>query len=333
MSAVFSSSLFHRWSKLSARRRALLAILGLSSIVLLFSWVSQKRVPPDLPPIRNGQSAAIHPAREIDMELKAEWERMKQMPKTAQPVPSPSGGLLAYGGSDSAGFATPPIAHAAELSVGTKEFTKSRVTLEEILERHHGYAAKLRMVGQPSGSMLTATLRVPSSEFNGAVDDLKRLGNVEGEEQTADEITEQRADLEARLSNAQSTLARLQEILPKAAKQANPAAIERQLAAVNDEIARLEAERAASLRRVTFAQVLFSLHEELTPPADSFGAQFRSAALAGLADLAGTVSAIVLFAIGRGPIVLLWVALLYFPARWAWRKWQAAARPGLAQGA
>ena len=187
--------------------------------------------------------------------------------------------------------------------------------------------------GQPSGSMLTATLRVPSSEFNGAVDDLKRLGNVEREEQTADEITEQRADLEARLSNAQSTLARLQAILAKDSKQSNPAAIERQLATVNDEIARLEAERSAALRRVTFAQVLFALHEELLPPAESFGAQFRGAALAGLTDLASSLSAIVLFAVGRGPIVLLWVALIYFPARWAWRKWQAAARSGLAQGA
>ena len=70
--------------------------------------------------------------------------------------------------------------------------------VEDILERHHSYAAKLRMVGQPTGSELTATLRVPSSEFAEAVNDLKTLGNVEREEQTADEITQQHADLEAR---------------------------------------------------------------------------------------------------------------------------------------
>ena len=330
--SVRFASLFHRWSKLSAPSRALLTILGLSSVVLLLSWVSQKPAPQQMPAIRDRQSATRN-AREIDTELRAEWERMKQLPKTAQPVPPPGAGPMSYGGSDTAGFLTPAIAHAAELSVGTKEFTRSRVTLEEILERHHGYAARLRMVGQPSGSMLTATLRVPSSEFNGAVDDLKRLGNVEREEQTADEITEQRADLEARLSNAQSTLARLQTMLAKDAKQANPAAIERQLATVNDEIARLEAERTAALRRVTFAQVLFALHEELVPPAESFGAQFRSAALAGLTDLTSSLSAMVLFAVGRGPIVLLWVVVIYFPARWAWRKWQGAARSGLTQGA
>jgi hypothetical protein len=334
MSVAFSS-FFHRWSKLSARSRTLLTILGLSSVVLLLSWVSQKPVLREMPVTRDRQSVATHNAQEIDTELKTEWEGMKHLPKTTPPVPASGAGPVAYRGSDTVGFETPPIAHAAELSVGTKEFTKSRVTLEEILERHHGYAAKLRMVGQPSASMLTASLRVPSSEFNGAVDDLKRLGNVEREEQTADEITEQRADLEARLTNAQSTLARLQGILAKDAKHTNSSATERQLAAVNDEIARLEAERAAALHRVTFAQVLLSMHEELVTPAESFGAQFRSAALAGLTDLAGSLSAIALFAVSRGPLVVLWVALIYFPARWAWRKWQAPARPGqsgLAEG-
>ena len=54
----------------------------------------------------------------------------------------------------------PMIAHSAELAVATKEFVQSRSTLEEILERHRGYAAKLRMVGQKSGSVLSAMLRV-----------------------------------------------------------------------------------------------------------------------------------------------------------------------------
>jgi hypothetical protein len=79
------------------------------------------------------------------------------------------------------------IAHAAELGVSTKEFGRARANLEEILERHHGYAAKLRMVGQPGASSLTATLRVPSSEFTSSVNDLKTLGKVEQEEQAADE--------------------------------------------------------------------------------------------------------------------------------------------------
>ena len=53
-------------------------------------------------------------------------------------------------------YATPLIAHTAELVVATHEFAKSRTSLEEILERHRGYAARLRMAGRRSGSAIPA---------------------------------------------------------------------------------------------------------------------------------------------------------------------------------
>src|SRR5438552_19129862 len=62
-------------------------------------------------------------------------------------------------------YDAPLIAHTAELAIATKEFARSRTELEEILERHRGYAARLRMVGRRTGSVLTATLRIPSPEL------------------------------------------------------------------------------------------------------------------------------------------------------------------------
>ena len=56
----------------------------------------------------------------------------------------------------------PQITYSADLAVVTKEFGRARSSMEEILERHRGYTAKLRMVGQPSGSTLAATLRARS---------------------------------------------------------------------------------------------------------------------------------------------------------------------------
>ncbi len=256
--------------------------------------------------------------------MKAQWERIKQAHKTVSPAPLPVEREAIGPATDESGYATPMIAHAAELAVATKEFAHSRSTLEEILERHHGYAAKLRMVGQPAASALTATLRVPSSEFASAVTDLKTLGNVEREEQTADEITQQRADLEARLVNAQNTLARLQGILAKGGKIHNLLEVQRQLANVSAEVARLEAERVSTEHRAIFAQVLLSLREELKPPAESVAAEFRAAAMASLSDALSSLSTIVLFVISRGPVTLLWVVLVFFPGRWMWRKWHPA---------
>src|SRR5580704_712887 len=209
-------SLLTKFRGLSSRHRTMAGLFGLFLGGMLVSWIAGDRPSPRLRAVETSAGLSADPR--VDAELKAQWQRMKEFPKVMTPdaSPSPRANLEPVG--DSSGYVPPMIAHAAELAVATREFARSRSTLEEILERHHGYAAKLRMVGQPSGGLLTASLRVPATEFNGTVTDLKALGNVEREEQSADEITQQRADREARLVNAQSTLARLQGILAKSAE-------------------------------------------------------------------------------------------------------------------
>jgi Domain of unknown function (DUF4349) len=228
-------------------------------------------------------------------------------------------------------YATPLMARTAELAVATHEFAKSRTSLEEILERHRGYAAKLRMAGRRTGSVLSATLRVPSAELGATVSELKSLGDVEQEEQAADEITQQRADLEARLANAQGTLRRLQELLKKQTyPDGNVRELQRQIANASAEVNRLEAERNASEHRVIFANVQFSLREVIIAPQESLGAQLRAAAAAGFGEASASLSAILLFLIGRGPVALLWMVILYVPARLIWRRWLANGVPATA---
>jgi hypothetical protein len=312
---------------LPASRRTLLLLFSLCAGCLVVSWITRPAPSIGKRGFQATPSFDPLPSRtQPDAELKAQWERVKQSHKTMSPpaLPAEREAIGPVPVRDESGYGTPMIAHAAELAVATKDFTHSRSTLEEILERHHGYAAKLRMVGQPAASTLTATLRVPSSEFTAAVNDLKTLGNVEGEEQTADEITQQRADVEARLVNAQNTVERLQGILAKGGKIHNLLEVQRQLANVTAEIARLEAERVSTEHRVIFAQVLLSLREEVKQPAEGVAAEFRNAAMAGLSDALSSLSAIMVFVISRGPVTLLWVVLLFFPGRWMWRKWHPA---------
>jgi uncharacterized protein DUF4349 len=215
----------------------------------------------------------------------------------------------------------PRIAFSAELTVATKEFAHSRASLEEILERHHGYVAKLRMVGQPAGSVLSATLRVPSSEYRSALVELKAVGLVEHEEEAADEITQQHSELEARLVNAQNEEQRLQRILQnRDDKFSDPGSLERQVAMLRGEIERIQAERYSSGSRVSFANVFFSLREERTSQAETIGAKLRNAGLSGLNDALESISTILLFLASRGPLLGLWAVLIYFPARYFWRR-------------
>ena len=308
----------------SARPRLVLVVCVAAGIFLLFLSIPRQDVAP-----ANQSSTTFAPARSIASGelrppdgLPSLIDNTKQF-NAAMPTAVPSK-LYAPAPSDSAGaYREPQVAYSAELTVATRDFLHSRSSLEEILDRHHGYVAKLRMVGEPAGSILSATLRVPSSEYRSTLSELKAVGAVEHEEEAADEITQQHSELEARLVNAQNEEQRIQRILKNRDdkdKFTDIGSLERQVATLRGEIERIETERSASTSRVSFANVFFSLREERISAAETIGAKLHHAALAGLNDALDSLSSILLFLAAHGPLLVLWLALIYFPGRYFWRR-------------
>jgi uncharacterized protein DUF4349 len=308
----------------SARPRLLLASCVAAGVFLLFLSVTKQRIAPahqsnaTFVPDRATTSSEFPPPDGIRSLIDNTKEFSAAMPTAVAPKlysPAPMDSANAY--------REPQVAYSAELTVATREFAHSRSSLEEILDRHHGYVAKLRMVGEPAGSILSATLRVPSSEYRSALTELKAVGVVEHEEEAADEITQQHSELEARLVNAQNEEQRIQRILQNRDdkdKFSDIGSLERQVAILRGEIERVESERSASRSRVSFANVFFSLREERTSTAETMGAKLRSTAVAGLKDALDSLSSILLFLAGHGPLLVLWALLIYFPARYFWRR-------------
>jgi hypothetical protein len=215
----------------------------------------------------------------------------------------------------------PRMAYCADLGVITKDFVHARSSMEEILDRHRGYAARLRMIGSPDGNTLSANLKVPASEYSSAVADLKSIGDVQRDEEAADEVIQQHGDLEARLQNARNNLRRLEQLLKESNdKSIDVDYVQRQLIALRAEIAKLELERHNVDERVVFSNIHFSLREVRETPAQTVSAQIRSAAASGLTDLVGSLSSLLIFLVSYGPSFLVWAAILFFPIRYFWRR-------------
>src|SRR5215813_10137488 len=213
------------------------------------------------------------------------------------------------------------IAYSADLGVITKDFLHARSSMEEILDRHRGYASRLRMAGHPSGSSLSATLKVPATEYSSALADLKSIGDVQQDEEAADEVIQQRGDIMARLQNVQNNERRLQELLKnRDDKSIDVDYVRRQLVALHAEIVRLELQRNSYDDKVVFSSIHFSLREARETPAETVSAQIRRAAASGLTDVVATLSAFLVFLVGYGPSFLLWGAIIFFPARYLWRR-------------
>lgn len=226
----------------------------------------------------------------------------------------------------------PMIARTAGLTLTTKEFDKTRSALEEILKRHNGYMGELK-VNAPAdaGRTLTATLRVPGPQLEAAMAELKKLGRVEDESQGGEEVTQQYVDLQARLANGKHTEQRLAEILrSRTGKLQDVLKVELEIDRVRGEIEQMQAEKKELSKRVAFATLNTTVKEEYfaklqgTPP--STGSRFRNAAVDGYNTVVEGLIDVGLFLLSAGPSLLLWVVILFFPARWAWKKIQSRRR-------
>lgn len=233
----------------------------------------------------------------------------------------------------------PMIARTVSLSIVVKDFEAGRASLDAILARNNGYAANLS-VSTPQGSARTleASLRISAPQLEVALRELKALGRVEGERQNGEEVTQQHADLVARIKNDRETELRLQDILrTRTGKVKDVLDVEQEIARVRGEIEQMEAEQKTLEHRVDFATVDLKLAEEykaqLNTPAPSVLMQLRNATINGFRNAFESLLALVLFLAESGPSLLLWLALLGIPAWRLWRRYRRAQSLGSLAGA
>src|ERR1700693_1037992 len=188
---------------------------------------------------------------------------------------------------DSVRTQNPMIAHTAQLTLTTREFEKARGAVEDILKRHKGYIGHLNVYAPArAGRSLDATLRVPADQLDPTLAEIKRLGRVETESQSDEEVTSQYIDLDARLTNARNTEQRLTDLLrQRTGKLADALSVELELGRVRGEIERMQAEKKSLTNRVDFATLNATVREDYQAmvPVGPFSvfARFRNAAVDG----------------------------------------------------
>jgi hypothetical protein len=222
----------------------------------------------------------------------------------------------------------PMIARVAQLGLISTDFASARERLEAVLKAHHGYIGTLTM-NAPTGAgrTLDAALRVPSAELDASMAELKKLGRVESESQSGEEVTQQSVDLEARLANARNAEQRLTAMLQqRTGKMQDVLDVEKEITRVRAEIEQMEAERKTLSKRVEFATINIKISEEykaqLQGP-ESAGVRLGNAAVAGYRHVADGAIGLTEFALEYGLCLAIWIAVLFWPARWVWRYYRA----------
>ncbi|MGA8223765.1 MAG: DUF4349 domain-containing protein [Candidatus Acidiferrales bacterium] len=222
----------------------------------------------------------------------------------------------------------PMIARTVSLTIVAKDFAVSRSSLDAILARHHGYSAQLNIsTAENAPRSLQASLRIPADEVSSAVADLRALGRVENESQSGEEVTQQHADLVARLKNSRETEQRLSAILQqRTGKVSDVLQVEQEIARVRGDIEQMEAQQKALEHRVDFATVELQLAEEykaqLNSPVPSVSTRILNSFVAGVRNASETAVGIVLVFGEYGPALLIWSVILALPVVLVWRRYK-----------
>jgi len=221
---------------------------------------------------------------------------------------------------------TPMIARTASLSLVVKDFAGVESAVKSVTARHSGYIGELNTAMPPDAAKtLSATLRIPSAQLDAALAELKQLGRVDQETQAGEEVTKQYADLVARLKNSRATEQRLLDVLRNnTGKVKDVLDVENEIARVRGEIEEMEADQRALQTRVDFATITLSVTEEykasLQGSPASISTRLHNSFVEGYHEVVENVIGLLAWLLEAGPTLLLWAALLFFPARWIWRR-------------
>jgi uncharacterized small protein (DUF1192 family) len=212
------------------------------------------------------------------------------------------------------------IIRTANLTLVARDFDTIRPAIDRILAETGGFVGEIQVSDARASRSLRATLRVPGARLAEALRSLGALGRVTDERQSAEDVTEQVVDLEARLANSRNTERRLTEVLKnRTGRVADVLEVEREIARVREEIERLDAQRLNLERRVAYATVTLHVREQRHATLDvgplPVSGQLRNAFVDGLRGAYESAVGAALTVLERAPVLLLWIAVLWWPVR------------------
>ena len=264
-----------------------------------------------------------------------------EAPAPSAPPPAGGNGLDLHNGSV-AGFSIgaqaphdelhapetvgPMIVETASLTILATNYEQASAGIEKLAAAHGGYVEKLDAKAQTGNAReLSAALRIPTKRLDGFLSEVRKLGHVEEETRSNDEVSDQYVDLQARLKSARATEARLIELLgTRTGKLEDVLEAERELARIRGEIESMQGQAATLVHRVNYATVQVNLNEEyrqvLGSGQVSTGTKIRNAAVEGLTNVEQGAVALVVFLFTVGPSLLFGLAIFLLPAWFLWKR-------------
>lgn len=219
--------------------------------------------------------------------------------------PTSTGAPVEPGQSDGEGGAPAPtegsgngeeraVIETAYLSLSVGDLTESSSQIKSRVVAIGGFIESWQQQTNGAGELwqVYATVRVPATSLDQFLDDLGSLGTVESLERSANDVTTQLIDLDARIVALESSVGRLLQLIESASSTSDLLEAESYLTQRQAELASLESQRDYLRDAVQLSTVSLSLYQQ-GATADDEPQNFWEGIVAGwnglLAFLGGTL--------------------------------------------
>ncbi|MCW5791874.1 MAG: DUF4349 domain-containing protein [Polyangiaceae bacterium] len=192
---------------------------------------------------------------------------MKASTADAPPSPPPAQGAPSSPPDGKAAIASPLLIYRAELTMAVFEKRATLTGAEKLARELGGY-----LVRRSDDHIV---IRVPAAKFEDALKQLGGLGDLKHQNVEVEDVTEQFMDLNVRIKNTRSVLARYEQLLAKAGNVEESLKIERELERVTTQLELLEGRMKVLRELISFSTITLQLQARGTEQAPQVQLPFQ----------------------------------------------------------
>lgn len=166
----------------------------------------------------------------------------------------------------------------------------------------------------------TITIKVPVAKFDAFVRQVRKLGNIQAESESTEDVTQQHIDMKARLKNLRAEEAAFIRFFKAATSVREMIAIEQQLARVRGDIESLQGQVDFLEQRAALATLTLQLSEPgsvVSPPGQSWG--FVEAITQAIRNFVSVINFLIMMTGAVLPLLLIGL-IGFWPMRWLLRR-------------
>ncbi|MFN2399939.1 MAG: DUF4349 domain-containing protein [Gemmatimonadaceae bacterium] len=165
--------------------------------------------------------------------------------------------------SDTGTIAPSMIIRTGQVSIEVDSLAQGIARVRDLATRVGGYVANSSVqAGGEEPKSATLEIKLPAARFDEAISGLSRIGKVESQVVSAEDVSEEFVDVSARVANAKRLEARLVELLAnRTGRLSDVLQVERELARVREEIERYEGRMRYLRTRSAVSTLSITIHE------------------------------------------------------------------------